>query len=191
MKTYEETGRRIGRLVGEKQEQYGKAHEKVEKMLEILFPDGIYPPYHGVSILIRMLDKVCRIAAGNKGEENAWEDIAGYAILKITIDQWMEALEKENKLMAEATEETYKEIQELIREQYLDEREALKKRLKEMLDDLELDAVQFHKTGEYTDQQSVEEAKEDIISLVLRLVDKRKEETSPESFWNTSCTDER
>ena len=31
----------------------------------------------------RTIDKLCRITHGNKGEENAWLDIAGYALLEL------------------------------------------------------------------------------------------------------------
>ena len=32
-------------------------------------------------MIVRIWDKLKRIANGNKGEENAWQDIAGYGIL--------------------------------------------------------------------------------------------------------------
>jgi len=33
--------------------------------------------------ITRTIDKLCRVTHGNKGEENAWLDIAGYALLEL------------------------------------------------------------------------------------------------------------
>lgn len=80
---YEEIGRNIGDLVQVKNEQYGSSFAKAGEFLKILYPNGINPEqYNDVLVLARIFDKLMRIANGNQGNENAWHDIAGYAILK-------------------------------------------------------------------------------------------------------------
>lgn len=72
----------LGKLVETKQEQYGDSWGKAGKILAILYPDGVKPEqYHTFLGIVRVLDKICRLAAGNKGDENAWEDLAGYGLL--------------------------------------------------------------------------------------------------------------
>lgn len=79
---YEKIGQEIGRLVDKKNAQYGDAVKATDEFLKILFPDGIKPDqYADLGLLIRIYDKMKRIANGNKGEENAWIDITGYGIL--------------------------------------------------------------------------------------------------------------
>ncbi len=80
---YSNIGERIGQLVQVKNEQYGDAFNKSGDFLKILFPDGIKPEqYKDMLGLVRVFDKQMRIAHGNQGNENAWNDIAGYGILK-------------------------------------------------------------------------------------------------------------
>ena len=74
-------------IVEEKNKEYDSAFEKVSKILFILFPNGIPTnKYHDAAILIRVLDKVCRIANTNdKGvKKDAWLDICGYALLRLS-----------------------------------------------------------------------------------------------------------
>ncbi|WP_121605336.1 hypothetical protein [Virgibacillus sp. Bac332] len=81
-KTFESRGKQIGKLVDEKNKQYGDAFSKSGDFLKILYPDGIKPEqYKDVLVLVRIFDKQMRIANGNQGEENAYQDIAGYGIL--------------------------------------------------------------------------------------------------------------
>src|SRR5690606_8080756 len=71
-----------GKLVETKQEQYGDSWGKAGRILESLYPDGVQPEqYHTFLGIVRVLDKICRLANGNQGEENAWEDLAGYGLL--------------------------------------------------------------------------------------------------------------
>ena len=80
---YTETGKQIGELVQVKNEMYGDAFNKSGEFLEILYPDGIKPhQYKDMLGIVRVFDKQMRIAHGNQGNENAWNDIAGYGILK-------------------------------------------------------------------------------------------------------------
>jgi hypothetical protein len=49
--------------------------------------------------ITRTIDKLCRITHGNKGEENAWLDIAGYALLELqrALDEEQAKINKEDK----------------------------------------------------------------------------------------------
>ncbi len=79
---YEAKGRAIGRLVDSKQKQYGDSFHKCGAYLRLLYPDGIRPEqYDGILALVRDFDKSMRIATGNQGNEDAWKDKCGYALL--------------------------------------------------------------------------------------------------------------
>lgn len=79
---YVEKAREIGELVERKQKEYGDSWGKAGRILEILYPDGVRPDqYHTFLGITRVIDKLCRLANGNQGEENAWEDLAGYGLL--------------------------------------------------------------------------------------------------------------
>jgi hypothetical protein len=79
---YTRTGREIGQLVDKKNAQYGDAINVTGDFLKLLFPNGIQPEnYNNVAVLVRVFDKMKRIANGNQGEENAWRDICGYGLL--------------------------------------------------------------------------------------------------------------
>lgn len=85
---YVETGKQIGELVQIKNEMYGDAFNKSGEFLEILYPDGIRPDqYKDMLAVVRIFDKLMRIANGNQGNENAFMDIAGYGILKSIEDK--------------------------------------------------------------------------------------------------------
>lgn len=85
---YVETGKQIGELVQVKNEMYGDAFNKSGEFLEILYPDGIRPDqYKDMLAVVRIFDKLMRIANGNQGNENAFMDIAGYGILKSIEDK--------------------------------------------------------------------------------------------------------
>lgn len=84
LSNYEEVGAKIGKLVFEKQIQYGDSFGKAGDYLRILYPSGIKPDqYDDMLALIRDFDKSMRIAHGNQGGEDAWQDKAGYAILAV------------------------------------------------------------------------------------------------------------
>lgn len=75
----------ISSLLDSKNQQYGSAYLKVPEIMKILYPDGIPTnQYSNVLTLIRMLDKICRIAHDNGNDpEDPWMDLAGYALLKL------------------------------------------------------------------------------------------------------------
>lgn len=79
---YIEKATEIGKLVSEKNKQYGNAINNVDSILKILYPNGIsVEQYKDLSVMVRMLDKMFRIAHGNKGSENAYNDLCGYGLL--------------------------------------------------------------------------------------------------------------
>lgn len=79
---YEILGQRIGQLVDRKQKEYGDSWGKAGEILKILYPNGVKPEeYHSMLGIVRVIDKLSRIANGNQGDENAWGDLAGYGLL--------------------------------------------------------------------------------------------------------------
>ena len=81
-KSFSELGKEIGMLVGNKNDQYGDSFNKIGEILEILYPNGLEKDdYTELAGVVRVLDKLSRIAEGDKGDESAWRDIAGYGLL--------------------------------------------------------------------------------------------------------------
>lgn len=80
---FEERGQKLGKLVDDKQAQYGDAITASEQIMNILFPEGIPKEKVKLSLLlVRIVDKLCRLSRGNgKGDEDAFGDIAGYGLL--------------------------------------------------------------------------------------------------------------
>lgn len=78
---YEKIGSEIGRLVERKNSQYGSAFERSAEIFQILYPEGITGT-ESLAVL-RVIDKLFRVAKGNQGDEDAWSDICGYALLMI------------------------------------------------------------------------------------------------------------
>lgn len=72
----------IGELVKRKNLQYGDSFSKSQQIIQILYPNGVHPKqYADFLALIRVIDKLFRVANGNQGDENAWDDITGYGII--------------------------------------------------------------------------------------------------------------
>ena len=81
---YQKIAKKMGDLVSDKQKQYGNSFGKAAKYLKILYPDGVQiSQYDDMLALVRDFDKSMRIANGNQGDENAWMDKCGYALLAI------------------------------------------------------------------------------------------------------------
>lgn len=79
---YEALGESIGALVDRKNKQYGDAFNRSGSILEVLYPDGVRPEqYRDMLGVIRVVDKLFRIANGKQGPEDPWQDIAGYGLL--------------------------------------------------------------------------------------------------------------
>ena len=94
MKDYIGIAKDIGSLVEEKQEAYGDSFSKSEKIINILYPNGVKPEnYRDLLTVTRIIDKLFRIATRkNAFGESPYRDIAGYALLGIASD-----LEEEKK----------------------------------------------------------------------------------------------
>ena len=73
----------LGKLLAEKTLAYGDAFSKTTQILTLLYPQGIkVQQYKDVHVLVRMLDKMSRIAQDNDPMgESPYKDLAGYAIL--------------------------------------------------------------------------------------------------------------
>lgn len=86
----EAIGHEVTGLTAEKNLAYGDATRVVAIMMAALYPDGIAPDRMTDALLItRILDKVCRIARGDKSafNESPYRDIAGYGILGAEKDE--------------------------------------------------------------------------------------------------------
>ena len=80
---YHEIAGSIASLVQSKQEQYGDAFGKMGDILRTLYPDGIKPDqYDDLAFMVRVQDKLCRIATGNKDIESPSRDMIGYCLLR-------------------------------------------------------------------------------------------------------------
>ena len=78
--------RDLGNLVYAKGQQYGDTISQTGKMMELLYPDGIRPhQYRDALCLVRIMDKIGRIASGHI--EGSWDDIAGYAVRMMDLNQ--------------------------------------------------------------------------------------------------------
>ena len=77
-------GAEVIALVRAKNTSYGDSIGRSARMLTLLFPDGIHPDlYDRLHFIVRMLDKLCRLSSlelSQKAEEDAWSDLAGYAL---------------------------------------------------------------------------------------------------------------
>lgn len=75
----------ISQLVEEKQDAYGNAFERTAEILSILYPNGIgVEQLQDAALLVRVLDKICRIAHDNETMgESPWRDICGYSLLAL------------------------------------------------------------------------------------------------------------
>ena len=80
---FETLGLEIGRLVDSKQLQYGNSFGRSNKILEILYPNGVpVDQYLNMLGIVRCIDKLFRIATNNDPTgENAWRDLSGYCLL--------------------------------------------------------------------------------------------------------------
>ena len=85
MKSYEELGQDIGKLVTKKQAAYGDSFGKSGDIMRILYPDGIsIDKLDDALTVVRVVDKLFRIATDRDAlGESPWQDIAGYSILSL------------------------------------------------------------------------------------------------------------
>lgn len=78
-------------LIERKNASYGDSIGKSAEVLRIISPSGVPASiYHRAHILIRIIDKVCRLFSPTIGREDAidaWKDIAGYAWKAIQLEE--------------------------------------------------------------------------------------------------------
>jgi len=83
-KDFKELAAELATLLEEKRRAYGNNMEIAPKVLDLLYPDGVRrDQYPTMLLLVRILDKISRIATGGGRwalGEDAWKDIAGYAL---------------------------------------------------------------------------------------------------------------
>ncbi len=83
MLDFEGVAKRLGKLLIEKNTQYGNSYIIVPNIMRILYPKGMKPEQYGDALtIVRILDKLCRRAANNPDAIEDWRDIGGYGILK-------------------------------------------------------------------------------------------------------------
>ena len=75
----------LAQILSIKDEAYGNAFDKTTQILSLLYPNGIkVEQYKDLHVIIRMLDKISRIARDNDPlGESPYMDIAGYSILSL------------------------------------------------------------------------------------------------------------
>jgi len=75
----------VGALCARKRSAYGNSVERAERILAILYPNGVPREAVGDMLLVvRVLDKLSRIATDPTAlDEDPWQDIAGYALLAL------------------------------------------------------------------------------------------------------------
>jgi hypothetical protein len=83
---YEDIGQSIGKLVDQKNRQYGDSFNRSGSILRILYPEGVAPSqYEDMLCVVRILDKLFRVATAKDGRdaggESPYRDIAGYGLL--------------------------------------------------------------------------------------------------------------
>ena len=86
---FEKIATEIGKLVDEKDKAYGSSFLKSEKILQILYPNGIEPEqYRDMLAITRIIDKLFRVATRKEAfGESPFKDIAGYGILGVATDE--------------------------------------------------------------------------------------------------------
>ncbi len=75
----------LATLLEQKNLAYGDAFAKTTQILELLYPEGIkVEQYKDVHVIVRMLDKISRIAKDNDPMgESPYQDLAGYCLLAL------------------------------------------------------------------------------------------------------------
>jgi hypothetical protein len=81
----------FGTFLEKKGERYGETYLKVNRVMAIMYPDGI-PPHclDGIGSFIRVVEKLLRLSnkanmtpeEATREEESPWKDIAGYSVLE-------------------------------------------------------------------------------------------------------------
>ena len=85
MNKFEKIASNLATILSMKNDAYGNAFDKTTQILTLLYPTGIkVEQFKDVHVLVRMLDKLSRIARDNDPMgESPYMDIAGYSILAL------------------------------------------------------------------------------------------------------------
>lgn len=96
MGKFKDLGNRVGSLVDEKNAAYGNSFGEAGDFLKILYPNGIRPDqYTDMLCVVRIFDKMKRIATKKKAfGESPYQDIVGYGLLGLNLDELKDAQEK-------------------------------------------------------------------------------------------------
>lgn len=88
MGTYEDAGKKIGKLVDEKNLKYGASFDKTGELLKIYCPDGIRPDQYDAALFFaRMSDKMFRVFTDKDAfSESPYWDMTGYCLLAAVND---------------------------------------------------------------------------------------------------------
>jgi hypothetical protein len=80
---YSDIGKKVGKLVTDKNAAYGDSFGKSGECLRQMYPNGIKPEqYDDLLTIVRILDKLFRIASNPTAfSENPYQDIVGYGLL--------------------------------------------------------------------------------------------------------------
>lgn len=82
--SFQSIAQEIAKIVEEKDSQYGDSFGKASDCMQILYPSGIpFDQIPNALYIVRILDKLCRIATGKADPEDPDVDIAGYSIKRI------------------------------------------------------------------------------------------------------------
>lgn len=89
MNKFVKRAQKLGELVAQKNEAYGNSFAESEKILKVLYPDGVRPDqYTDILVMARVLDKLFRVANKKDAfEESPWQDISGYGLLMTVHDE--------------------------------------------------------------------------------------------------------
>lgn len=90
-----------------KNKAYGDSVNNSTKIVRLLYPNGIRPEQlDDFLIVIRVLDKLSRIARGDKKAfgENPWNDVQGYATLQVAKQMLQEIKDEHDGCLTEDIE---------------------------------------------------------------------------------------
>ncbi|MEM0201431.1 MAG: hypothetical protein QXD23_03425 [Candidatus Micrarchaeaceae archaeon] len=87
MMSYKEITDNIAQLLDQKEQYYGPTYKEIGDVYAQLFKSVKSIDAHDLLAVVRMLDKIFRIVHSTDGSTklDAWNDIAGYAILQIEL----------------------------------------------------------------------------------------------------------
>lgn len=93
---YTDLATEIGKIVDEKNKNYGNSFGQAGDFLKLLYPDGIKPEQYGDMLcIVRIFDKLKRIATSkNAYGESPYSDLIGYGLLGLAMSKEEEESKK-------------------------------------------------------------------------------------------------